>query len=124
VRRRKVTYPVRPGTPGGPTADERAAAAASRTVSINLQAMTGRPEIKVGSRVRITSGLYAGELAVVESVVGGVIPAAVVRTDAARSRRARTVDLIPVTAAEEAAASGSSAASAPAAASGPGEATT
>jgi hypothetical protein len=86
--------------------------------------MTGRPEIKVGSRVRITSGLYAGELAVVESVVGGVIPAAVVRTDAARSRRARTVDLIPVTAAEEAAAGGSSAASAPAAASGSDEATT
>lgn len=106
MRRRKVTYPVRQVTPGGPSADERAAAAASRTVSINLQAMTGRPEIKVGSRVRITSGLYAGELAVVESVVGGVIPAAVVRTDAARSRRARTVDLIPVTAAEEAAASG------------------
>jgi len=103
VRRRKVTYPVRQVTPGGPSADERAAAAASRTVSINLQAMTGR-ELKVGSRVRIMSGLYAGELATVESVVGGVIPAAVVRTDAARSRRARAVDLVPATPEDEAAA--------------------
>ena len=70
-------------------------------MSINLQAMTGRPEIGVGSRVRITSGLYAGELAIVESVVGGVIPAAVVRTDDGKSRRARTVDLVPVTPGEE-----------------------
>ena len=101
MRRRKVTYPVRQVTPGGPSADERAAAAASRTVSINLQAMTGR-ELKVGSRVRIMSGLYAGELATVESVVGGVIPAAVVRTDAARSRRARAVDLVPATPEDEA----------------------
>jgi transcription antitermination factor NusG len=63
--------------------------------------MTGGPETKVGARVRITSGLYAGELATVESVAGGVIPAVVVRTDTGRSRRARTVDLEPVTSAEE-----------------------
>ena len=36
---------------------------------------------------------FAGELATVESLVSGVIPAAVVRTDAGRTRRVRAVDL-------------------------------
>ncbi|HEX5591419.1 MAG TPA: hypothetical protein VFX65_14095 [Candidatus Limnocylindrales bacterium] len=104
MRRRKVTYPPpKTATSGGknananPGADARAAAAASRTVSINLEAMAGRPEVVQGGRVQIASGLYAGELATVESIVGGVIPAAVVSTDAGRTRRVRTVDLIPVT---------------------------
>lgn len=57
--------------------------------------MTGRAGIVQGTRVQITSGIYAGEFAIVESVVGGVIPAAIVRTEAGRTRRARTVDLIP-----------------------------
>lgn len=57
--------------------------------------MTGRSEIAKGMRARIASGLYAGEIAVVESIVGGVIPAAVVRTEAGRTRRVRTIDLIP-----------------------------
>lgn len=100
MRRRKVTYPpAKTATSGGsaaPTgADLRAAAAASRTVSINLDAMKGRAQVREGTRVQITSGLYAGEFAIVESLVGGVIPAAVVRTEAGRTRRARTIDLIP-----------------------------
>jgi hypothetical protein len=99
VRRRKVTYPppktASSGGSAGPTnADLRAAAAASRTVSINLDAMKGR-ELRQGSRVQITSGIYAGEFAIVESLVTGVIPAAVVRTEAGKTRRARTVDLVP-----------------------------
>ncbi len=57
--------------------------------------MTGRAGIVPGTRVQITSGIYAGEFAIVESVVGGVIPAAIVRTEAGRSRRARTIDLVP-----------------------------
>lgn len=57
--------------------------------------MTGRAGLVQGTRVQITSGLYAGEFAIVESVVGGVIPAAVVRTEAGKTRRARTVDLVP-----------------------------
>jgi hypothetical protein len=100
MRRKKVTYPPpKTGKAGGANAgaDARAAAAASRTVSINLGAMTGRTEVVAGGRVQIASGLYAGELAVVESVVGGVIPAAVVRTEAGRTRRVRAVDLIPYT---------------------------
>lgn len=64
-------------------------------MSINLDAMKGRDHVQQGTRVQITSGLYAGEFAIVESVVGGVIPAAVVRTEAGKTRRARTVDLIP-----------------------------
>jgi hypothetical protein len=99
VRRRKVTYPppktATSGGSAGPTnADLRAAAAASRTVTINLDAMKGR-ELHQGSRVQITSGIYAGEFAIVESLVSGVIPAAVVRTEAGKTRRARTVDLVP-----------------------------
>lgn len=100
MRRRKVTYPppktaTSGGSAGPSSADLRAAAAASRTVSINLDAMKGRDQVQQGTRVQITSGLYAGEFAIVESVVGGVIPAAVVRTEAGKTRRARTVDLIP-----------------------------
>ena len=69
--------------------------AASRVANINLDAMTGRAGLAQGSRVRIESGLYAGEFAVVESVIGGVIPAAVVRTESGSSRRVRTIDLVP-----------------------------
>ena len=99
MRRRKVTYPPpKTATSGGganPGADARAAAAASRSVTINLDAMKGSQQVQQGGRVQIASGLYAGELAIVESVVGGVIPAAVVRTEAGRTRRVRTVDLVP-----------------------------
>jgi hypothetical protein len=98
VRRRKVVYPpAKTATRSDPSAalDPRAAAAASRIVSINLNAMTGRAGIEQGGRVQISSGLYAGEFATVESVVGGVIPAAVVRTEAGHTRRVRTVDLVP-----------------------------
>jgi hypothetical protein len=99
VRRRKVTYPApktaSSGASAAANADARAAAAASRVANINLQAMTGRNDIVQGVRVQITSGLYAGEFAIVESIVGGVIPAAVVRTEAGKTRRARTIDLIP-----------------------------
>ena len=72
-------------------------------MTINLQAMTGR-QVTLGGRVQIASGLYAGEIAIIESVVGGVIPAAVVRTEAGRSRRVRTIDLVPAPAASTAAA--------------------
>lgn len=57
--------------------------------------MKGRVQVQQGTRVQITSGIYAGEFAIVESIVGGVIPAAVVRTEAGRTRRARTIDLVP-----------------------------
>ena len=90
MRRKKVFTPK---PPPSPASEERAAIAAARTVSINLDAMSGKTDVRQGARVRILSGLYAGELATVESLVSGVIPAAVVRTDAGRTRRVRAVDL-------------------------------
>jgi len=92
LRKRKVTYPPprtatrQPRFGGEPTRPTLAA--------INLSALEVRDDLKVGDRVRIQgSGLYAGEIAVVESLVMGVIPAAVVRTMAGQTRRARSVDL-------------------------------
>jgi len=48
--------------------------------------------VKIGG-----GGLYAGELAIVESLSNGVIPAAAVRTDTGKTRRIRAVDLERVT---------------------------
>ncbi|HXI44987.1 MAG TPA: hypothetical protein VNH13_01670 [Candidatus Acidoferrales bacterium] len=98
MRRKKVVYP--PAKTATQSASQIAAGdlrqpGAGRTVSINLDAMTGKKAIRQGDRVRISSGLYGGEVATVESLVGGVIPAALVRTDAGRTRRMRTIDLIP-----------------------------
>ncbi len=99
MRRRKVTYPPpKTATKGAPpvlgAADPRNPA--GRTVTINLAAVTGRASIRPGDRVRILSGVYAGEAATVESVAGGVIPAAMVRTESGRTRRSRTIDLEPI----------------------------
>lgn len=99
MRRRKVTYPpAKTATKGPPpilgATDPRNPA--GRTVSINLDAIGGRSSIGLGDKVRILTGLYAGEAAVVESVSGGVIPAVMVRTESGRTRRSRTVDLEPI----------------------------
>ena len=98
MRKRKVTYPVAKtatrktrtvGLPGDP------GYVRSTVAEIDLTALTGRTDIRTGDRVRIGGdGLYAGELAVVESLVGGLIPAAVVRTEAGKTRRVRAVDLL------------------------------
>jgi hypothetical protein len=97
MRKRKVTYPVArtatkqprvAGLPGDPTYVR------STLASINLAALDVRDDLKVGHRVKIGGeGLYSGELAVVESLSSGIIPAALVRTDAGKTRRVRTVDL-------------------------------
>jgi hypothetical protein len=58
-----------------------------------MRAAAGR-DFVIGDRVRIIgSGLYSGEAALVESLPGGVIPSALVRTEAGRTRRVRTIDL-------------------------------
>lgn len=93
-RKKRVVYPVKRTPPKGavPGATERP----STAVSINLSAMQGRDGVRVGQRVRILgTGLYAGEIAVVERIVGGVVPAAAVRTEAGRTRTVRTIDLEP-----------------------------
>jgi hypothetical protein len=66
-------------------------------VSIDLTAGAGQANLKVGARVRISgTGLFAGEEAIIERLVAGVIPAATVRTDAGGTRRVRTIDLEPI----------------------------
>lgn len=104
ARKRRVVYPPprtstrqprpgEPGTPGGPPAEY----VRPTVASINLAAGAGRAGLKVGDRVRITgTGLYSGELATIDKLTSGVIPSAVVRTDAGRTRQVRTIDLEPV----------------------------
>ena len=97
MRKRKVTYPPaktatrKPrtaGLPGDP------GYARPTVAAIDVTALAGRDDIAVGQRVRIGGdGLYSGETAVVESLVGGLIPAAMVRTEADKTRRVRAVDL-------------------------------
>ncbi len=99
-RKRKVIYPPartskRPGPPPGVVGDPTHVR--PTVVSIDVTATTGRSGLRVGDRVRIGgSGQGAGEVATIERLVGGVIPAASVRTDAGRTRRVRTIDLEPI----------------------------
>jgi hypothetical protein len=99
-RKRKVTYPppktaTRGTTPFGAGNDPPGGR--SSVASINPRAVEGKDNLTVGQRVRITaSGLYSGESAVIERFTGGVIPSALVRTDAGRTRQVRTIDLEPL----------------------------
>lgn len=93
TRKRRPYYPAargskRPAPASGPPVTPPTVAV------INRQAGTGRPDIEVGQHVIILGdGLYAGETAIVQSVTSGVIPAALVRTEAGRKRHVRTIDL-------------------------------
>ena len=88
-RKRKTVYPPartdtkptqRPGA--GPEPYVRPTVA-----TIDLNASSGRAGLSVGDRVRISgSGLYTGEAAIIEKLTSGVIPAALVRTEAGRTR--------------------------------------
>jgi hypothetical protein len=104
ARKRKVTYPVprtsrRPADPAAPSTEPTYQR--PTVVAIDLTAGAGRKGVTVGSRVRIIgTGLYSGESATVESLPSGVIPSALVRTDAGRTRRVRTIDLEPLPAEE------------------------
>ena len=95
TRKRRVTYPPSRSSKG--PAPVYTPPVTPRTVAvINGQAGLGRAGIEVGMRVTVLgTGLYTGETAIVESIAGGVIPAAVVRTEAGRTRRVRTIDLAP-----------------------------
>jgi hypothetical protein len=95
ARKQRTYYPTKK-TKGTPPAGREPVTRASLAV-IDTTARLGRKGIVQGSRVTILgSGLYAGEVAVVERLVSGVIPAAVVRTEGGRTRQVRTVDLEPV----------------------------
>ncbi len=94
ARKQRTYYPTRK-TKGTP-APAREPITPPSVATINAKAGLGRPGIVAGSRVRILgTGLYAGEIAVVERLVAGVVPSAVVRTEAGRTRQARTIDLEP-----------------------------
>jgi hypothetical protein len=100
LKRRKATYPVAKthtnGVPRRGTGPETVMFRPN-LVAIDVTAGAGRKNLQVGGRVRINgTGLYAGEEASILRLVGGVIPAAMVRTDAGGSRNVRTVDLEPV----------------------------
>ena len=97
--KRKVNYPPaktanRPPPPTGLPDD---APYVRPTVAIiDLTAGKGRAGFAVGTRVRIAgNGLYSGEFAVIERLANGVIPSAVVRTEAGKTRQVRTIDLEP-----------------------------
>lgn len=97
ARKRKVNYPP------ARTATKRAAPAGAgpetfgprpTVASIDLSAAGGQKNLSIGDRVKITgAGLYSGEAAVIEKFAAGVIPAALVRTEAGRTRQVRTIDL-------------------------------
>jgi hypothetical protein len=95
VRKRKVTYPAprnkkQPPAPAVPEVTY----VRPTVVAINVDAGAGQSGFSIGDRVRIIgSGLYTGEPAVIESLPGGVIPSAMVRTEGGRTRRVRTIDL-------------------------------
>jgi len=99
ARKRKVVYPVKRTPPKAPAFPPgEAPIVRTSVVAIDLTARRGRAGLAVGQRVRILgTGLYAGELAVIEKLGGSVVPAATVRTEAGRSRQVRTIDLEPVT---------------------------
>ena len=97
MTKRKKTYPPaktatrRAPLPGSDSSPER-----PNLATINLQAGAGRPGLKIGDRVRIEgSGMFAGEIAVIERLSGGVIPSALVRTQGGNARQVRTIDLAP-----------------------------
>ncbi len=95
ARKQRTYYPTKK-TKGTPPPGREPVNRASLAV-IDTTARLGRKGIVAGSRVTILgNGLYAGETAVVERLVSGVIPAAVVRTEGGRTRQVRTVDLEPV----------------------------
>lgn len=98
TRKRKVVYPAaktatkRQPAPGSDASPER-----PNLATINLKAGAGQAGLAVGDRVRIeTSGALSGEVAVIERLSAGVIPSALVRTPAGKSRQVRTIDLVPV----------------------------
>lgn len=100
-RKKKVNYGnagsgKKKAPPGAPATEPTYVP--TTVVAIDITAGTGREGLKLGDRVRIIgSGLYSGEEAVIERFVGTAIPAALVRTEAGRTRQVRTIDLEPVT---------------------------
>ncbi|CAN5711946.1 hypothetical protein BH23CHL7_BH23CHL7_21730 [soil metagenome] len=97
TRKRKVTYPpAKTATKRAPPTGPDPNADRPNLARINLSAGAGRAGLKVGDRVQIEgSGLYSGEIAIIERLSGGAIPSALVRTEGGGTRQVRTIDLLP-----------------------------
>jgi len=110
VPKRKVTYPPAKTANRPPPATglpDDAPYVRPTVAIIDVNAGKGRAGLSVGARVRISgSGLYSGEFAVIERLANGVIPSAVVRTEAGKTRQVRTIDLEPAGPAGPAASAG------------------
>ena len=75
---------------GSDTSEER-----PNLARINLNAGVGRAGFGVGDRVRIEStGMYSGQIGVIERLSSGVIPSALVRVEGGGTRQVRTIDLV------------------------------
>lgn len=100
MRKRKVNYPpAKTATRRAPPPGSDASPERPNLATINLQAGAGKAGFSVGDRVRIEgSGMYSGETAVIEKLSAGVIPSALVRTQAGNTRQVRTIDLVHVSA--------------------------
>lgn len=98
TKRKKVTYPVaKTATRRAPPPGSDSSIVRPNLASIDVTAGAGRAGLTVGDRVLIeASGQFSGEIAVIERLIGGPIPAALVRTQSGGSRRARTIDLKPI----------------------------
>lgn len=95
TKKRKTSYPP-PRSSKGPAPAYTPPVTPPSVAIINKQAVVGGGAFTIGMKVVIGgTGLYTGEIATVESLVGGVIPAAVVRTSGGQTRRVRTIDLTP-----------------------------
>ncbi|HWH23935.1 MAG TPA: hypothetical protein VNW68_03465 [Candidatus Limnocylindria bacterium] len=95
MRKRKQTYPpAKTATRRAPPPGSDASLERPNLATINLAAGAGKTGFAVGDRVRIDAGgTYSGQLGVIERLSGGVIPSALVRTDAGGTRQVRTIDL-------------------------------
>ncbi len=98
MRKRKITYPpAKTATKRAPAPTPDPSIERPNLVRINAAAGAGRAGFSVGDRVRIeASGMFSGEIALIERLSPGVIPSALVRTESGRSRQVRTIDLVAV----------------------------
>jgi hypothetical protein len=93
VRKRKTNYP--PAKPANTTPGEPIVR--STVATINPNAIKGRSGLRVGGRVRVIgTGRHAGAEVIIEKLVNGAIPQAIVRVENGETSRVRTIDLEPI----------------------------
>ena len=84
TKRKKTFYP-KPARKREPVPGSDQSPVRPNLASIDMSAGIGRPGLSVGDRVRIqAAGQFNGELAVIERLIGGPIPAALIRTHSSK----------------------------------------